>query len=204
MNVISIKPQETYQWLLEKHYAKRIPNIMYAFGLYDDKKLKGVITYGMPASPSLCIGVCGVEYKDKVLELNRLCLANNNKNEASVLVSHSIKKLPKPLIIVSYADKAQGHVGYVYQATNFLFTGATKERTDMASENGKHSRHSLGNTNLRVFRSSKNRYIYIHASKTQKKLIKAKLNYEILPYPKGETMQYNSGNVFPTQNLLFL
>jgi hypothetical protein len=42
--------------------------------------------------------------------------------------------LPKPTIVVSYADTAMGHIGYIYQASNFLFTGTTKERTDMAGE----------------------------------------------------------------------
>ena len=74
MKVMQIKNQETYPWLLEKHYAKRIPQIMFAFGLYDEDKLKGVVTYGIPASPALCMGICGKEYSDKVLELNRLCL----------------------------------------------------------------------------------------------------------------------------------
>ena len=32
LKVQQIKSEETYQWLLKKHYAKRIPNIVYAFG----------------------------------------------------------------------------------------------------------------------------------------------------------------------------
>lgn len=168
MRVLPIKPKETYEWLLSKHYAKRIPQIMYAFGLYEDNLLVGVVTYGIPASPMLCIGVCGKEYASNVLELNRLCLLNNAKNESSFLVSHSIKLLPKPSIVVSYADTAQGHVGYVYQATNFLFTGTTKERTDMANGEGKHSRHGK-DPSIRQFRSSKHRYVFIHGTKKQKK-----------------------------------
>ena len=31
--VESIDSRETYDWLLNKHYAKRIPSISYAFGL---------------------------------------------------------------------------------------------------------------------------------------------------------------------------
>ena len=48
MKVLSINPKETYDWLLNVHYAKRIPQIIKAFGLYDDDKLVGVITYGIP------------------------------------------------------------------------------------------------------------------------------------------------------------
>ena len=107
MRIIPIEPKETYDWLLNVHYAKRIPQIMKAFGLYDDDKLVGVVTYGIPASPSLCMGICGKEYTEIVLELNRLCLLDNHKNLASKLVSGSIKQLPKPTIVVSYADNKQ-------------------------------------------------------------------------------------------------
>ena len=134
MKVLQIKPEETYPWLLKKHYAKRVPQIMFAFGLYDDADLVGVVTYGIPASPSLCMGICGKEYSDKVLELNRLCLEDNYKNQASFLVANSIKLLPKPTIVVSYADTAQGHVGYVYQATNFLYTGLSANRVDWETD----------------------------------------------------------------------
>ena len=168
MQVLPIKPEEAYPWLLEKHYARRIPQIMHAFGLYDDAQLVGVITYGIPASPMLCIGVCGKEHASQVLELNRLCLQNNEKNQSSFLVANSIKLLPKPSIVVSYADTGKGHVGYVYQATNFLFTGTTKERTDMAAGEGKHSRHGK-DPSIRQFRSAKHRYVYFHGNKKQKK-----------------------------------
>jgi hypothetical protein len=203
MIVIQIKPNETYQWLLEKHYAKRIPQIMYAFGLYVDEVLKGVVTYGIPASPALCMGICGKEYSDKVLELNRLCLMENNKNESSFLVANSIKLLPKPTIVVSYADTSKGHVGYVYQATNFLFTGTTKERTDMGGRDGKHSRHSKDPT-IRVFRSSKHRYILFHGSKTDKKIMRKLLKYNIEPYPKGNSQKYDAGGNIQTQQVMFI
>ena len=141
MNVIPIEPKETYDWLLNVHYAKRIPQIMKAFGLYDGDNLIGVVTYGIPASPSLCMGICGKEHAEKVLELNRLCLLDNHKNLASKLVSGSIKQLPKPTIVVSYADNKQGHVGYVYQATNFLYTGLSEKRVDWAIKGLEH-KHS--------------------------------------------------------------
>ena len=203
MIVLPIKSEEAVPWIMQKHYAKRLPSISYAFGLYKEKKLVGIITYGIPASNSLCEGICGKEYKEFVIELNRLCLLNNDKNESSFLVANSIKMLPKPKIIVSYADTAQGHVGYVYQATNFLFTGTTKERTDMSAGEGKHSRHAT-DSSIRQFRSAKHRYVYIHGNKTEKKLLQRKLNYDVLPYPKGKTNQYNSGGVVITQELLFI
>ena len=202
MQVIPIKSQDTHNWLKYIHYAKRIPNIMYAFGLYDDNKLLGVVTYGMPASPFLCKGIAGEENKSIVLELNRLVFEKPIKNGASILVGNSLKLLPKPTIVVSYADTAQGHIGYVYQACNFIFTGTTKERTDMASENGKHSRHSKGDSTQRVFRSAKHRYIFICGNKMQKKNLFKQIKYKQEPYPKGNSLRYEINSSIQMQNLL--
>jgi len=204
MKVLPINNFEAEPWLLEKHYAKRMCPISFAFGLYDDEQLVGVVTYGVPASPFLCMGVCGIDNKDKVLELNRLCLNDGLKNGASFLVSKSLQMLPKPTIVVSYADTAMGHVGYIYQASNFLFTGTTKERTDMAGEDGKHSRHNLGNSENRINRSAKHRYVFFVGNKYQKSSLLEQLNYQVMPYPKGDSQRYDSGTSVKTQQLLFV
>ena len=218
MKVLPINNFEVEPWLLEKHYAKRIPQIMHAFGLYKDDILVGVVTYGIPASPSLCMGICGKEYSEKVLELNRVCLLDNYKNEASFLVANSIKLLPKPSIVVSYADKAQGHVGYVYQATNFIYTGLSANRVDWAIKGMEH-KHSktisdgmsldnmkdkYGDDFYYVERSRKHRYIFFHGSKTDKKVMRSKLKYPVEAYPKGDSQRYESGTTVKTQQLLFV
>jgi hypothetical protein len=218
VQVIQIQPKETYQWLLEKHYAKRIPQIMHAFGLYVDGVLKGVVTYGIPASPALCMGICGKEYSDKVLELNRLCLMENNKNESSFLVSNSIKLLPKPTIVVSYADTSQGHVGYVYQATNFLYTGLSANRVDWTIKGMEHKhsktisdgmtlesiKEKYGDDFYYTERSRKHRYILFHGSKTDKKIMRKLLKYNIEPYPKGDSQKYDAGGNIQTQQVMFI
>lgn len=194
LTVKKIESKLTYPFLLNIHYAKRIPSISYAYGLFDGEELIGVCTFGSPASPSLCKGVMGEENKSLVIELNRLCLKYNRKNEASYLVSNAIKLLPKPKVIVSYADTDKNHLGVVYQATNFMFTGTSKPRTDMASADGKHSRHSLGDRTKRVNRSAKHRYIFIHASKTEKKKLLLQLRYDVVEYPKlsGEIKSWHT------------
>ena len=171
-------------FILNIHYAKRKPSISYVYGLYQNEELIGICSFGSPASPALCKGIAGEKNRSKVIELNRLVLKYNRKNEASYLVGKSLKMLPKPKIVVSYADTAQDHKGIVYQATNFYFTGTSKPRTDMAGKDGKHSRHHLGDRTKRVFRSAKHRYVYINANKTEKKQLLKELNYEIMEYPK--------------------
>jgi len=44
IEIKSIPRNHTYDWLKYKHYAKRIPSISYAFGLFIKKELKGVCT----------------------------------------------------------------------------------------------------------------------------------------------------------------
>lgn len=187
--VLPVTYDDVVPWLLKIHYAHRVPSISYAFGLFDsDNFMIGVCTFGLPASPFLCIGVCGEENKDSVIELNRLVLSEGlPKNTASYFISKCIKNLPKKMIIVSYADAGMNHIGYVYQATNWLYTGATKERTDMSAGEGKHSRHNKGDSTNRVFRSSKHRYVYFHKCPKE---VRDQLRYKTEPYPKGDNRRY--------------
>tara|TARA_R100000655_G_scaffold73714_1_gene112231 strand:- start:22 stop:648 length:627 start_codon:yes stop_codon:yes gene_type:complete len=200
--VKSIAKHLCKEWLLNKHYAKRIPSISYAFGLFNED-LMGVMTIGKPASNSLCVGVCGKHNSKYVYELNRLCVNDNlEKNVLSYFVSQSLKML-NDLILVSYADTKMQHNGYIYQATNWIYTGKTKERTDIGSEDNSHSRHYNKNIDYsknRKFRSSKHRYIYFTGNK--RKWLK-ELNYNIQPYPKGQNKRYDSSYKPTIQKELF-
>ena len=201
-----IKNEEIKEWLLHKHYAKRLCSISFAFGLFEGLQLIGVCTFGKPASPSLCMGVCGSKNSKFVYELNRLCVNDGlPKNSLSYFVSQCLKMLPT-LIIVSYADTKQNHNGYIYQATNWMYTGATKQRTDIGSEDGMHSRHydkSIDTKEFRKFRSSKHRYVFFTGSKTQRKAWKKQLNYKEQPYPKGKNKRYDSSHKVTVQQRLF-
>lgn len=181
------------------HYSRIFPNnIVYSFGLYEDGELIGVVTYGIPASPTLCIGLAGKENRDRVLELNRLAIKPNRggKNQASFLVSHSLKMLPNRTFVVSYADTGWGHVGYVYQATNFLYTGMSAKRVDTYQPEGKHSRNYDKNnhSDLHQTRNPKHRYVYLVGNKREKKEMLKELRYPIKPYPKGDSIHYDTDN----------
>lgn len=194
MNLIvkQIASKDTYPFIMNIHYAKRKPSISFAYGLFDNDELIGICTFGQPASPNLCQGILGIEHRSKVIELNRLCLLYNRKNEASFLVGNSLKLLPKPKVVVSYADDAQNHLGIVYQACNFIFTGTTKPRTDIAPEDGKHSRHHCGDTSKRINRSAKHRYVYFIGSKTEIKHMNKLLKYPVMDYPKNYKENINA------------
>ena len=122
------------------------------------------------------------------------------KNGESFLIANSIKRLDKE-IIVSFADTSQNHVGYVYQASNFLYCGlSAKFRAPKVRgmENMHHATYAHGMTMKQVKekygaenvyyvdRPRKHRYIFFNANKKRKKELMALLRYKILPYPKKE------------------
>ena len=200
-SVAPIQAQDADYLILNVHYAKRRPSISYAFGLFNSGELVGVVTYGTPASSTLLRGICGDDWAQNVLELNRLVLVNNQPHEASRLVGASLKLLPRPSIIVSYADTKQQHEGIVYQATNFYYTGLSSKFRDPVVRGLEHQHHTTyahGLTNKQLIdkygadnvyfidRSRKHRYIIFVGSKTQRKQMLKDLRYEIQPYPNKE------------------
>lgn len=200
-SVAPISSKDADYLILNIHYAKRKPSISFAYGLFENGDLVGVVTYGTPASSTLLKGICGEKWSKNVLELNRLVLLNNKPHEASRLVGASLKLLPKPKIIVSYADTKQNHEGIVYQATNFLYTGLSTKFLDPVVKGLEHQHHAtyahgLTNKQLKekygeenvyfIERSRKHRYVIFIGSRSEKREMMNDLKYKVLPYPKGK------------------
>ena len=198
-HVRAIDVKDAHFFILNIHYARRIPSISYAFGLFEGRDLRGVVTYGTPASSTLLRGVAGKGWADKVIELNRLCLLDNRKNEASRLVGASLKMLPHPRIVVSFADTAQNHEGIVYQATNFIYTGLSSKFMDPKVKGLEHQHHATyahGLTNKQLIekhgeenvyfveRSRKHRYLFLVGDRREKRAMAKDLLYKQIPYPK--------------------
>ena len=220
----SVKSIDSYlcrEWFLKKHYAKRIPPVEFSFGLYDDKSiLQGVISYGTPVSSSLR-NLWNGEFK--LMELNRLVVNDGlEKNTLSFFVSQSLKYLPKPLVLVSYADTSKNHHGYIYQATNWIYTGLSLPFKDyyvkgmehlhngtiMDMSRGQENRvewlkQKFGDKLIQIDRPRKHRYFVFLGNKTQLKKIKSMMPYEILPYPKGDNIRYDSSYKPSIQTKLF-
>ena len=154
--------QTAIDFLLPRHYSGRVPSISQAFGWYIDGELKAVCTFGKPASPAPCKGVCGERWKDNVYELNRLCRTDDLDQPLSQFVSACLRRLrANNWIIISWAGMGMNHQGYIYQACNVIYTGCSKKRTDPWSADGKHARHiKCGEEEYRVVRFPKHRYVY--------------------------------------------
>ena len=216
--VHTIERKDAIPWIKLKHYAKKTPSISHSFGLFYNDTICGVVTYGQPPNPQprKC---CGEMYKDIVIELNRLVVESKRKNSTSFLVGKSLKLLPKPLIIVSYADPNQGHVGYIYQATNWLYTGKGGGAIELYLNGNRVNERTIDHKGIHTKKDKKkyildmggywddakpkNRYHYFIGSKKQKKEMLKALRYPILPYPKGESKRYDTSAEFPKQVQMF-
>ena len=195
--IVYLSSNEAWGFLEPRHYAGRKPPISKAFGWEIGGELVAVCTFGKPASPFLCNGICGKEHSASVYELNRLCRVDDLEEPLSQFVAACLRRLrAENWIVVSYSDTGMHHNGYIYQACNFLYTGQTKERTDKYVEGGKHARHYKNEEQgkYRLLRTAKNRYVYFATfNKRLKQQWKDALNYPILPYPKEENQNYVLG-----------
>ena len=220
--VKAIKKHECKEWLLYKHYLKRMTSFTYKFRLFD-KELVGVCTFGNAIPMFMKKSLCGETYMDIVYELNRLCTNDNlEKNIHSYFISQCLKLLPKPMIIVSYADKSFGHNGYVYQSSNFYFTGESHTQMDWKLKGREHIhsrtlmdefafekdrvkklKEKYGDDLYQVKREPKYRYVYFVGNKRQKRELYKHKSFDILPYPKGDNKRYDASYTPSTQTQLF-
>lgn len=184
--------------VVANHYLHRKAPCSSAFGLFDEVgSLWGVVMYGTPSSSALRAGIAGPEEANNVIELTRLWVHDDvPKNGESFLIGRSIRQAGKD-IVVSFADTSQSHLGVVYQATNWLYTGLSAKRTDWCVEGiDKHGhtwadkysaaemREMFGDRFTLKPRSRKHRYLFINGSKARKKALLEKLRYPLQPYPK--------------------
>lgn len=200
--IVALNQQEYKPWVLEKHYAKRLPSVSYAFGLVHIDKIVGVVTFGYPPNYSYNNGKCIFNtYECLTLELNRLVVNDHSiRNLPSYFVSNALKKLPKPCAIVSYADPNQNHVGYIYQATNWFYTGESSVKHRYHFEDGSTFDIRRGiDKKGKIVKVEKlkptHRYIYFNASKSEKKKMIKDMKMKVLEYPKGQSLKYDSKHI---------
>ena len=199
--VWAIDPSEAQAIVKKHHYLKRAASAMFAFGLFDGMNLIGVAIYGKPASPSLCVGICGPEESERVIELTRLWIEDGTpKNTESYFIGASLRLIPQEYdIVVSYAEIGAGHRGTIYQATNWLYTGLSDRHIEwrLDGQANKHSRHlfdefggiegakkHFGDRLEMKERGRKHRYIMFRGSKSRRKQLQKKLRYQVEEYPK--------------------
>ena len=170
-----------------------------AFGVFVGSGLLGAITFGVGPfnMPSLVAGATAHE----CLALTRLWLSDElPKNSASKvlgIVMRALRRHTSVKFVVTYADPAQGHLGTIYQASGWLYTGLSEAMPlyDIGDGKIRHSRslsHAYGSHSLKHFiahgvavrvvpQARKHRYVRFLAP-----CWRQRLRVSVLPYPKGD------------------
>jgi hypothetical protein len=120
------------------HYSKCLPTgKIVKIGVWEENKFIGVVLFSRGASPFLL-----KKYNispDQGCELTRIAM-KKHQTPVSRIVKIALvflkKKCPELRLVVSFADPEQGHIGGVYQAGNWIYSG-TSNKTIEYYVNGK-------------------------------------------------------------------
>ena len=204
------------------HYAHLVPRgyPQIRIGIWEEALFQGAIIFGRGACSHLLspYGLSTIEGA----ELVRVALRPHH-TPTSKLVALSLKLLrriqPKLRLIVSYADPEQGHVGSIYQAGNWIYTGQTAtdsyyidrfgrkwhsrnvSQSGVKSNYGRPTRSAKPSECRKVVTQGKYRYLYPLDMKMRQQLLPL-----AQPYPKratsiasdASTVQVEEGGATPT------
>jgi len=126
---------EAERLVLRHHYSKRVPsNVQMVGSLHLDGGLFGgdgeMVAAAFFTYPP-------TRWAETVIELARL-VRGDAKVPLSFLISKCVSALRKDGhdLLVSFADRTQGHEGYVYRASNWRYAGCRERRVDGLMVNG--------------------------------------------------------------------
>jgi len=205
-SVVPLSKKQCEAFVLLKHYSHRASIFWAGLGLVIRGRVEGVCVYGQPSPPLQRHAFLGRDFK--FYELTRLVVQTKETNAASFLVGRSLRMLPKPCAVVSYADTEYGHAGIVYQATNWLYTGAVLSHDHLYLVDGKRTHpmtlRDRGITDPKrwaarsgietVSPKEKHRYFFLLGNRRDRKRMRHLLKYEVFDsYPKLPKRMYDAG-----------
>jgi hypothetical protein len=189
--------------LIEReHYLHSLPGgTCLAFGVFTAGSLLGAMTFGV--GPTNAYSLAEDVKPDECLTLTRLWLSDalprNSESRVLGIVLRDLKHHTRLKFLVSYADPAQGHLGTIYQASGWLYTGLSEAMPlyDVGDGKLRHSRslsHAFGTHSVWHFtrhgievklaaQTAKHRYVYFLDPNWQQRL-----KVPVLPYPKKEVI----------------
>ena len=200
LNIAPISQIDAKEILIPNHYLHSFPGgTKLSFGVYLDARLLGALTFGV--GPYLGYKLVKDASPDDVVTLTRLWLSDglpkNSESRVIGIVLRSLRKETSLKFVLAYSDPAAGHVGTIYQATNWLYTGLSSATPlyDIGDGIMHHSRslaHQLGSHSIRyltyrgivvktVPQMAKHRYIYFLDDSWRTRLL-----VPVLPYPKKD------------------
>jgi hypothetical protein len=199
MIVAGVTPDDVDEFSHRYHYTDTGGSRLWRWGLWSGATLHGIVSYNLPTR-DVCEAMFGEEGgHDHVWHMGRLALADRSPlNAESRLIGGSLREIrrlfPDVWGIVTYAATEVGHLGYVYQATNALYTGLAGDPWYFVdARGGRHSTYLSGHVDVERGESlgwtrhrggGKHRYVYLLGSRTQLRQRRALLRFPVLPYPK--------------------
>lgn len=182
------------------HYLRSLPGgTQICFGVSVGVRLMGVLTLG--CGPSQAYRLVEGANRDDCVTLTRLWLSDdlprNSESRVIGIVLRALKKHTSIRFVLSYADPSHGHVGTIYQATGWTYTGLSEATPlyDIGDGVPRHSRslsHAYGTHSLKHFathgvqvklvhQTPKHQYLYFLDTEWRERL-----KTEALPYPRKE------------------
>jgi len=196
--------------LIEKHhYLHSMPGgTKLAFGALLNGRLFGAVTFG--SGPAHAYRLVEGTNPDECLTLTRLWLSDelpsNSESRIIGICLRALNKHTQVKFLVSYADPTEGHMGTIYQATGWLYTGLSEAipKFDLGDGRIRHSRslsHAFGSHSMKHFEACglsvkvipqprKHRYVYFLDASCRIRLVP-----RVLPYPKKAGMVQGMGMI---------
>ena len=205
MTVGPVEQIDVREFCRRWHYTGYEGAANWSYGLFDGGYLVGVVAYNNP-NRDAAGAVFGPEHAERVAHMGRLvCADDAPRNSESRLIAGSLRMLsssrPHLWAVLTYGAAEMGHVGYVYQATNAIYTGMGRAKHYYIDAAGRRRepRHPSGRAGepditptkalllgWTVHRSpGKHRYVYILGTPAQRRERRQLLRLPSLPYPKA-------------------
>ena len=183
------------------HYSRTMPAGKNVYlGVWEDGQFIGAVIVGMGSGNSTNGTRYGLSKSHEIAELVRVALTVH-ASAVSRIVSVCIKKLKKQSpgirLLISMADPKAGHVGGIYQAGGWVYTGVTKADV-MYQVGGEyvHHRTATSKGSVKGLPSMpippKHRYLYPLDSAMREQIAPL-----AKPYPKRDSCAASKDSVVP-------
>lgn len=223
-DIKEISREQALDMIQKYHYSNTLPKINKHFvGFFLGGVLVGVVTLGWGTRPKHTIQRIfpSLDTKD-YLEIGRMCMLDEMpRNSESQMISQLVKwikrELPDLKILFTWADGMVGKVGYVYQASNFIYAGYSggemymkdgvkihvrQMKSVLLPEGVKDDRITIRPTleqmrkhNIDHFKGKQYRYLmFLCSKKEQRELEKECLIDLSLPRPKDNDLSWTVKN----------
>ncbi len=169
--------------LAQNHYSGTCSSITVGYGVYWRGQLKGGIVFSAGVG-RFANAYCRICKPTEIVELTRLWLHDDlPKNGESRVIGLALRVLRKGRgrfrAALSYADEYAGHVGTIYQATNFRYMGTSTSASskirigglivNSRSLNSRYGTHSvprlrkiLGRDDIEYVREKTRKHAYVY------------------------------------------